>query len=327
MNICQQKCKVYFECLQAAPNRPEFPGGFCVLVNLYKNKWQSLDILHIEYMPHGVYNEATIKRTEHTKGNTNMASAEFITKRIEGKEKELEKLNKKLQRIRKVEAQNWADPNPYYYNEYDLRCTLKDIEKANKTLNEYKAQFVAETEKAASRNVQAIIDFLNNWKERTFDFYESSVERYEEAYQAYLDKDSEYCNWRNNGGWKDPNKKEIEYAHREYCQNFREAWKWITPYVERNRNYKTNKWELVLKVKKLQKDLEQEANRKYDFIIERTNAIVGEITDASHLKVGDKGDLNGFIIGTKGTAKIQTIGAGGYNIQCFHFRTLIHEVK
>ena len=76
---------------------------------------------------------------------------------------------------------------------------------------------------------------------------------------------------------------------------------------------------------KLAKDLTQEANRKYDFIIERTNYIVGEITDAAALQVGAKGDLNGFIDGTRGRAKVQTIGAGGYNIQCFHFRTLIHK--
>ena len=76
---------------------------------------------------------------------------------------------------------------------------------------------------------------------------------------------------------------------------------------------------------KLEKDLDEEANRKYDFIIERTNAIVGEITDASDLEVGAKQDLNGYITGTRGRAKVQTIGAGGYNIQCFHFRTLINE--
>jgi len=255
-----------------------------------------------------------------------MASIEFITKRIEGKEKELDKLNKKLARIRKVEAQNWEDPNPYYYSEYDLKCTLKDIEAAQKALDDYKAQLVAENEKAASRNVQVIIDFLNGWKERTFDFYEMSVEKYEEAYREYLKKNSEYCKWQNNGGWKDPNAKEITAKNREYCQKFRETWNWITPYVERERNYNTNTWEIVLKADKLRKDLEQEANRKYDFIIERTNAIVGTITDASFLKVGNKGDLNGYIKGTRGTAKIETIGAGGYNIQCFHFRTLINKM-
>lgn len=69
-----------------------------------------------------------------------------------------------------------------------------------------------------------------------------------------------------------------------------------------------------------------EADRKYDFIIERTNAIAGKITDATALKVGSKGDLNGYIIGERGRAKVQTIGAGGYNIQCFHFRTLINAI-
>ena len=46
--------------------------------------------------------------------------------------------------------------------------------------------------------------------------------------------------------------------------------------------------------------------------------------DSNHDGIGD---INGIIVGTEGKAKIQTIGAGGYNIQCFHFRTLIHEIK
>ena len=100
-----------------------------------------------------------------------MASAEFIAKRIEGKEKELEKLNKKLQRICKVEAQNWADPNPYYYSERDLKYTLRDIEEAQKALDGYKAQLIAETEKANSRNVPAIVEFLNGWKRRVSEHY------------------------------------------------------------------------------------------------------------------------------------------------------------
>ena len=78
---------------------------------------------------------------------------------------------------------------------------------------------------------------------------------------------------------------------------------------------------------KFEKDIKTEAERKYDFIIERTEAIVTKITDASGLRVGAKGDLNGEIIGTTGTATVKTVGAGGYAIQCFHFRTLIHRKR
>lgn len=60
--------------------------------------------------------------------------------------------------------------------------------------------------------------------------------------------------------------------------------------------------------------------------IERTNEIVGEITDASYLSVNQKGNLDGFILGSRGSAQVSTIDAGGYNIQCYHFRTLIHKV-
>ena len=251
-----------------------------------------------------------------------MASIEFINKRIEGKEKELEKLNKKLARIRKVEATGWDDDhNPYFYSEYDLKHCLKDIEEAKKVLEDYKAKLVAETEKANSRDIKIIVDFIENWKALCRDYYLVKLPRYVKAKEEWYTKSSEHADWWNKGGWNDPNKKEIEKAYREYTRSFREIWGGFENYVIGRRGA------YEIDMEKLNRELDQEGNRKYDFIVERTNEIVGTITDAKHLRIGDKGDLNGFIVGTRGTAKVETISAGGYNIQCFHFRTLIHEAK
>ena len=77
----------------------------------------------------------------------------------------------------------------------------------------------------------------------------------------------------------------------------------------------------------LEKAMEEEKRAKLIDLIGRIMGTVGTITDAAALHIGPEGDINGYIVGTEGKAKIQTIGAGGYNIQCFHFRTLIHEMK
>lgn len=257
-----------------------------------------------------------------------MASIEFITKRIEGKEKELNKLNKKLERIRKVEAQNWQDPNPYYYSEYDLRVTLKDIENAQKALNEYKVQLTCEVEKSNSRNVEAIVEFLNGWKARmTSAYMEGLMEYYMEkeyVHNLYNTNKIEYATaskiFRNKcNGYYEKKEYTNRWGKLDYTNvKVRDGeYEWLRPY--------NGEHTMEDAMNKVEKDLTQEWNRKYDFIIERTNQIVGTITDASCLEVGNKGDLNGYIKGTRGIAKVQTIGAGGYNIQCFHFRTLINE--
>lgn len=274
-----------------------------------------------------------------------MAKIETILKRIEGKEKALDKLNKKLARIHKVEAQNWEDPNPYYYTEYDLKRCLKDIEEEQKELDEYKAQLEAENQKANSRNVKVIVDFLEMWKARVFEYYTEGVN----ALKAYYTEKESLKDLRNkipeeywfsnktpeqiayeesrNIFWKKRNGYYETRLMPDYRGKMREKevkvrdgeYEWLSPY--------TNEETLEEAIARLEADLVEEANRKYDFIIERTNKIVGTITDASNLKIGAKDDLNGYIIGTNGTAKVQTIGAGGYNIQCFHFRTLINEMK
>lgn len=273
-----------------------------------------------------------------------MASIEFIRKRIAGKEKELDKLTKKLERIRKAESFDWDDDhNPYCYREYDLTHCLWDIEDAQKALDGYKAQLVAETEKANSRNVKVIVDFLEMWKAKVREFYGDGLKAY------YTEKESVHAalNATNDFRWGTPEYNEAK----EKAEAMNKAW-----YIKNHGVYETrqevtltgrkvtrrvkvldgeyeylkpynNERTMAEAFAKLENDLVQEANRKYDFIVERTNHIVGTITDASNLEIGDKDDLNGYIIGTRGTAKIKTIGAGGYNIQCFHFRTLINQMK
>ena len=267
-----------------------------------------------------------------------MASIDFITKRIEGKQAEITKLEKKLDRINKAEASGWED-NPYYYSESDKRWTLRDLEEAKAALLDWQAKLEQANEKASSRNVPAILQFLDMWKKRCFEWYEVAIREAAENRKQLV----ELCEKMDRVSYGTAERQALEA---EYEKISKERYNKLHGYFEeqevewRGRTRKKQvkvrdgEWEYaehyILRtydegIEKLRKDLDEEANRKYDFIIERTNAITGKITDATALKVGATGELNGYVRGEKGTAKIQTIGAGGYNIQCFHFRTLIHK--
>ena len=258
-----------------------------------------------------------------------MATIEFIQKRIDGKSKEIEKLTKKLARIEKAEATGWRD-NPYYYSDYDKRICLKDLEAAKDALAKYQAELAATTEKAASRNIPAILEFLDRWKARVTRIHLDAFGAYPEAVRQ-REKDLEpfrmdYFEERKFKRERPDEWKEWSAERKAINEQFNAAYGFIEPYLERVLNPETMRYDSWrFDEEKLAKELSEEANRKYDFIIERTNKLVGEITDANGLSVGAKGDLNGIIIGTRGNASVKTIGAGGYNIQCFHFRTLIHQ--
>ena len=95
-------------------------------------------------------------------------------------------------------------------------------------------------------------------------------------------------------------------------------WEYISNYL--------SYYKLEEALDKLTEDLEDEMNRKYDFIIERTNKIVGEITDVTNIRIASNGELNGIISGTRGQAKVTTIIANG-PIRIAHFRVLVKQVK
>lgn len=61
--------------------------------------------------------------------------------------------------------------------------------------------------------------------------------------------------------------------------------------------------------------------------IKRVEDKAGEIKDCSNLIVtegnGGYSVINGFVEGTKGKAVVESIGAGGYNIQKYHIRVLV----
>lgn len=68
--------------------------------------------------------------------------------------------------------------------------------------------------------------------------------------------------------------------------------------------------------------VEKEGERKKAKIIFRVEKKAGKIIDGD-LKLGLDGEINGTIRGEDKTVHVQTIIAGGYNIQCAHFRLLV----
>lgn len=273
-----------------------------------------------------------------------MASKEFIQKRIEGKQKELDKLNKKLERVLKAQASGWEKNNPYYYSDYDLKDTQLEIVRVQGELDKYSQDMEIEVKKEQSRNVKIIIDFLELWKKGVREFYHPILVNYYKDMEEAEEAADEANALLKSGDWEGYNKKDAEYkklaeVFRENSHGKFEEQEVEGYYGKRTKEVKvkTGKYEILEPYNeedtldeakaKLDSALDQEANRKYDFIIERTQAIVGTITDASFLEIGAKNDLNGYIIGTDGVAKVDTIGAGGWNIQCFHFRTLINEAN
>lgn len=139
----------------------------------------------------------------------------------------------------------------------------------------------------------------------------------------------------------------FEESEKEYVEwlNFqREEWKKIEKEIE-DEKISSIRYELRLKKtrefgckfvidfvydkdwdKKVTEYVKKQIEAQKETFYNRIADKVGNI-EKIHLKTAIDGTVEGTIKGDKTTVSINVIGAGGFNVQRFHFRTLIKVVK
>lgn len=209
----------------------------------------------------------------------------------------------------------------------ELRSAYRDLGEARYTLAKYQDELKNLDKFDSEEKVEVIWNFLMNWKELAREWYLRNAEKYFELKKGYKEahdkmmaeydgkpsyytkRDWESQYWRNI----DSLTKEITHIKGQYEGN-----SWDSPWIYTS---------YTVDEEMLNKALDKEVKAKYQRLIAEITEITGEITDASGLSIGGKGDINGTITGVKGTANVNTFSAGGWNIQCFHYRTKITRVK
>lgn len=204
-----------------------------------------------------------------------------------------------------LSAYKWHDDYKEYYWEFcDIESKQDDIIRATKKLKESerillnwkeKLEKAKREDELLENEVPIVIkEYLNNWKSLAYNWY---LNRYNE-YKKYVDE--------NGITYKNLKQRQTLFGNIIIEMD--------SKFIEEERE----KWLDTL--------LEQEKKNKILDLMIRTKEVVGQIKNADCLTIGLDGHLNGIIEGEKGKAKVQTIDAGGYNIQCYHFRVLVKKI-
>lgn len=151
-------------------------------------------------------------------------------------------------------------------------------------------------------------DFFENWKQKIIEFSKEHLKK-------YLELDKANCELFNKTSAEE--KRTLEFKNK-YSTLVRAAQAHFTSWA-RDLFYKGEE--------EFKKYLDKYMLDRYYELVDKITAITGEFTDVKNIYIGKDGSLNGTVTGNNGTAKIETIVAGGYNIQCLHYRVLVHKVK
>ena len=232
------------------------------------------------------------------------SKVEKATEAVRKIENTIERHKAQAEKKRKnIEANGWDPENPWckegtaeHDNAYWAICEYQDKVEAIRTANEKlaeKKQTLANWENKLNKQIDSERIIANEvpeaFKQARAKLVEEWVAADIEARNYMLDK-----------------KAELSY------EEFRKIYKYSTEEALTHTDYEFRKIE------------EREADIWLLNLYMRVKEITGKVIDCENIHWGGKG-LDGYIIGEDGTALVETIGAGGYNIQRYHLRVLVHK--
>ena len=291
-------------------------------------------------------------------------SKEELQARIEKKEKDIEKINKRIakwsnglrpQDIEVVEPFGEIDyvyGTPKYQqqvkiykdykentkdipksddwnkgpNFYELYSAYRDLGENKVTLKKYRNALALVDEKNSKPVIKIFKEFFDNQKEDLIEWVKPLVDK-------YFELDSKACDLHNNAN----NRTKYSNMTREEC------YKKSNELYNQARSIRSIGWVsraidagLHRDEKEFRKFLDKYFEDRYWELINKITKVTGEITDVNRLKMGYDGSINGIIIGEDGKAKIETIVTSGDNEgiivnikhgQRAHYRVLVHKIK
>ena len=205
---------------------------------------------------------------------------------------------KKTEWIAKTTAKlDSLDENDRFWKECSIRMWGEDIERAGKEIKEIEkmiAKYEAQMGKA-DEDEEILREVPENMKRMQSEL----VER-----------------------WNEFDKERREKIRKDRKELDRDEW---------HRRYSRADYEMMFKTdEEIDRENNKDAKALILDLIRRVKAITGEITDWSNI-TAEQGTwgftvLNGFVVGKQGRCKVESILAGGWNIQRLHVRVLTHEV-
>ena len=205
---------------------------------------------------------------------------------------------------------------------------FKKLKELNKKLEGYRKKKAEEDKKADVPMVPAVEQFLQSWR--------ATADKY---YRAQVDKIHAWCTEYRTYYHQQMKELETKYGYKVHCfdkaveaemKQRRVDYKYKDKYLSshftkdclRLADYGADEFE-----SRLNKMLDDEVAYKRIDLYQRCSAVVGVITDATGLYVANNSCINGFVLGDEGKAEVETILAGGYAVQCLHYRVLIKPLK
>lgn len=225
---------------------------------------------------------------------------------------------------RAYSSQHADDPTVYNQDDYNKGPNIQEAASAYIDLAGAKAQLAKYDDQLkkvrafqSEEKVPVIWEFLQNWRKSAYEFFVDNIAEYARlnaGYQAAYERFKASDEYQSITGRREQYIRYRQWEN-EYYGNIHSITKTVYQY--------NGKWDDA----RLNKILDAEVEAKYKDFIKRISEKAGDIVDASGLRIGYNGSINGVVVGSKAKVRVETILAGGYNIQCLHYRVLVNAIK